>query len=388
MGELESNRPFDPEHVVVPQAAPGLRVARHRHEIEAAVARVVASGHFVLGGECEAFELAFAAHLGVPFVVGVNSGTDAISLALLTLGVAPGEEVIVPAMTAAATAVAVRRIGAVVRFVDVEPARRAIDPVALADAISPRTAAIIVVHLHGTPALLADIRRVAEAHGLAVVEDCAHAHGATIDGRPVGTLSDAAAFSFYPTKNIGALGDGGAVAVHQRDHAEAIRRLRDYGRDATGRCMSVGMNSRLDEIQAAVLRVLLPHLAADTSRRRTHARQYDEALAALAARGSLRLPQADPGAVYHQYAIEVADRDRVRAALLKRGIQTAIHYTPGLHRHPAFADAASAPCPVADRLADTLVSLPIQPELMEHQSLIIDSLRDVLAWAGDGTMQS
>lgn len=380
MSALGAKQPPRAEPPIVPQAAPGLRVARHREAIDAAIARAIASGQFILGAGGEAFEVEFARFLGAPFVIGVNSGTDALSLALLALGVEPGDEVILPALTAAGTAVAVRRIGAIARFVDVEPATRGIDPAAFASAISSRTAAVIVVHLHGTPALLPEILRIAAARGLAVVEDCAHAHGATIDGRIVGTLGDAAAFSFYPTKNLGALGDAGAVAVHTRDHAERIRRLRNYGQDDARICVYDGMNSRLDEIQAATLRVLLPHLAADNALRQTHARRYDEALAPLVALGRVNLPRPSPGAVYHQYAIEVVDRDRIRQALRTRGIATAIHYAPGLHRHPGLiGDAAPPNCTVTDRLADTLLSLPIQPELMENQSRIVAALIDALS---------
>lgn len=248
MPALDAKQPSSAEQAVVPQSAPGLRVARHREAIGAAIARVIASGRFVNGREGEAFEEEFARFLGASFVIGVNSGTDALSLALLSVGVDRGDEVIVPALTAAATGVAVHRIGAIARFVDIEPSTRGIDPAAFAGAISSRTAAVIVVHLHGTPALLPEIRRIASARGLAVIEDCAHAHGATIDGRMVGTLADAAAFSFYPTKNLGALGDAGAVVVGARDHADRVRRLRDYGMGNAGVVVEQGMNSRLDEI--------------------------------------------------------------------------------------------------------------------------------------------
>ena len=386
MAELNSRKRNSPHQSIIPQSAPGLRIARHRDEISAAIARVVASGRYVLGAECEAFEEEFARSLGAPFTIGVNSGTDALSLALLAVGVESGQEVIVPALTAAATAVAVRRIGAIVRFVDVEPGTRGISPAALAGAISSRTSAVIIVHLHGTPASLFEIHRIAAAHGLAVVEDCAHAHGATIDGRFVGTLSDAAAFSFYPTKNLGALGDGGAVVVHVRDQAERVRWLRNYGQNPDGICVLDGMNSRLDETQAAVLRVLLPHLPADNEQRRMHARCYDESFRPLVERGQIRLPQPDPGAVYHQYAIEVADRNRVRDALLTRGVETAIHYSPGLQWHLALnAATVQSDCPVTDRLAKTLLSLPIQPELMEHQSRIIEALYDS-TMSGEGRL--
>jgi len=362
----------------VPQAAPGLRIARHRDAINTAIDRVISSGRFILGAECEAFEEEFARFLGARFVIGVNSGTDAISLALQAVGIGAGQEVIVPAMTATGTAIAVHRIGAIAKFVDVEPATRGICPAELEAAISPRTAAVVVVHLHGTPARMAEMRRIATARRLALVEDCAQAHGATIDGRLVGTLSDAAAFSFYPTKNVGALGDGGAVVVHSEGHAERARRLRNYGHDGDGICVSAGMNSRLDEIQAAILRVLLPHLPADNALRRLYAQRYDAALKPLADRGLLKLPKSDSGAVYHQYAIEVPNRDAVRRTLLAHGVQTAIHYSRGLQRHPGFGGASVPHCPVTDRLADSLLSLPIQPELMEHQPRIISALNDAL----------
>ena len=371
---------FGPNRCFVPQAAPGLRVARHRDEIAAAIARVVAGGRYILGAECEAFEQEFARVLGAPFAIGVNSGTDALSLAMLTLGVAPGDEVIMPALTHAATAVAAQRIGATVRFVDVEPVTRGIDPAAVSAAISPRTAAVIVVHLHGAPARLMDIKRIAAARGLAVIEDCAQAHGATIGGRMVGALADAAAFSFYPTKNLGAIGDAGAVVVRRPEHAERARRLRHYGQDRTGVCTLAGMNSRLDEMQAAVLRVLLPHLAADNSTRRSFARRYDETLAPLVSRGRVTLPAADPGAVFHQYAIELDERDRVREALQAQGVGTAVHYAPGLHRHPVLlGDAPRPECPVTDRLAARLLSLPIQPELMTAQDRIVAALLDAVS---------
>lgn len=367
------------QYFVVPQAAPGLRIARHRDDINAAIARVVASGRYILGTECEAFEEEFARFLGSPFAIAVNSGTDALSLALLAIGVEPGDEVIVPALTAAGTAVAIKRIGAIPRFVDVEYATRGIDPSALAGAISSRTAAVIVVHLHGTPALLLEIQRIAAARGLSVIEDCAQAHGATIDNRKVGTFGDAAAFSFYPTKNLGALGDAGAVVVHAQDQADRIRSLRNYGQNNARVCVLDGMNSRLDEIQAAVLRVLLPHLATDNAQRQLYARRYDEALAPLVALGHIKLPTPYAGAVYHQYAIEVAERDRIQNALRARGIGTAVHYTPGLHRHPGLiGSSVPSDCPVTDRLADRLLSLPIQPELMENLSRIVAALTDLI----------
>ncbi len=350
-------------------------MARYHADIEAAIARVIASNRYILGNEVDAFEEEFARFLGVPRVIGVNSGTDALSIALIALGLGPGDEVIVPALTAIATAVAVQRIGAIVRIVDIEPITRGLDPEALAQAISPRTAAVIVVHLHGMPARIADISHIAAARGLSLVEDCAHAHGMMMDGGMAGSFGDAAAFSFYPTKNLGAIGDGGAVVVRAPDAAERARRARFHGQDRAGLCVQAGMNSRLDEIQAAVLRSLLPHLTADNASRREAAARYEAALMPLAAAGRLRLPQRAAGAVWHQYAVEITGRDRVRQAMRECGVETEIHYAPALHRHPALIGEGPLPaCPVAERLADTLLSLPIQPELMPQQPRIVAAL--------------
>ncbi|MES1155892.1 MAG: DegT/DnrJ/EryC1/StrS family aminotransferase [Pseudorhodoplanes sp.] len=371
----------------VPQADPGLKYRRLRPEIDRAVARVLASGTFILGPETEAFENEFASFLQIPHVIGVGSGTDAITLALHAVGVTAGDEVLVPAMTASATAMAVRRIGAVPRLVDVESDTRAIDPDLIERAAGPRTTAVVVVHLHGLPARMNEIISIARKRSLAVVEDCAHAHGAHLDGRKVGSFGDAAAFSFYPTKNLGCAGDGGAVATRSADIAARVRRSRQYGWDRNRVCMEDGFNSRLDEIQAAMLRVFLPHLNEDNAKRQMLARFYDAELAPLAKRHALKVQFHADGHVYHQYALEIEHRDRVRAALARRGIGTAIHYSPGLHRHPLFRDngggeSAERGFPVTDRLANSLLSLPIQPELEPHRFKVISGLSEVLA-SGD-----
>ena len=252
----------DSELPQIPQADPRRRFLARRQEIERAIARVLERGTFILGPEVAAFEAEFAALAGARHAIAVASGTDALRLALMALGIKPGDEVITVAMTFAATALAIEAVGAKPVFVDVDPATRCMDPAALAAAIGPATAAIIPVHLHGHPAPMPAIGAIAARHGLAVIEDCAQAHGATLDGRRVGTFGQAAAFSFYPTKNLGALGDAGAVVTDDPALAARLARLRHYGFDAHDRCIETGTNARLDELQAAILRVLLPDLEA------------------------------------------------------------------------------------------------------------------------------
>jgi len=335
------------------------------------VSGVLARGQLVLGREVEAFEESFAKFLGVDHCVGAASGTDALTLALNALGVGAGDEVVTVALTSAGTAAGIAATGARIRYVDVEPATRGMDPTALARAIGPRTAAIVPVHLHGTPCRMPEILAVAERHGLVVVEDCAQAHGASIDGKRVGSFGHAAAFSFYPTKNLGCLGDGGAVVTGSPEAAARARRARQYGWDDERISQHWGINSRLDEIQAAILNRLLPDLDAQNNRRRSCAAIYRDLLANLA----IGLPSDLDGSVYHQFAIELPDRDGVRGRLRSRGIGTSIHYPVGLHRQLQFAEQ-TARLPVTDHLADTLLSLPIQPEVVEGRvEQVVECLR-------------
>jgi dTDP-3-amino-3,4,6-trideoxy-alpha-D-glucose transaminase len=343
----------------IPSAAPALRLARFGAEIRAAVDRVLASGRLILGEEVESFERNLAAYLGLPHCVGVASGTDALALALRALGVGRGDEVISVAMTAPATAAAILSTGATLKFVDIDRRSRGMDPAALAGAITVRTAAIVPVHLHGSPAPMAEIMAIADRHALAVVEDCAQACGADIDGRKLGTFGQAAAISFYPTKNLGAMGDGGAVVTRDGVVAERIRRFRFYGMNAEAQAVTWGTNSRLDEIQAAVLSVLLPHLDAHNEERRQLARAYRAGLAALGP----ALPPDVPGSIYHHFAVAVPERDILAARLAAAGIGTGRHYSPGLHRQEAFAECA-ADLPQTDFLAARTLSLPIQPEVV------------------------
>ena len=343
---------------MIPQAAPGRRFDEHRAAIMRAIAAVFDRGIFLLGPETESFEAEFAAAAGLRHCVAVGSGTDALALALRAAGLRPGDEVITVSMTAVATAVAIEDAGGVPRFVDIEGSTRCMDPTALRTAIGARTAAIVPVHLHGFAAPMDEIMGIARQAGLLVVEDCAQAHGAAWRGRAVGTFGNAAAFSFYPTKNLGAAGDAGAVATNDAAIAARVRRLREYGWDDERNARGPGSNRRIDEIQAAILRVMLPLLPDHTAARRAVAAGYRAALAG----SELDLPPDDAGAVYHQFAPASDLRDVLREALDREGVRTAIHYPLGAHQQARFA--ANAPAlPVTERLARQLFSLPIQPEI-------------------------
>jgi len=345
---------------MLPQADPGRRFASHWSDILNAIQQVFARGSFILGEEVERFESEFADYLGVAHVVGVGSGTDALALALKALGIASGDEVITVSLTAPATAISIAEAGAVPVFVDVDRSTRCMDTDALLAAIGPRTAAIVPVHLHGFPAAMEEIMVIARRHGLYVVEDCAHAHGATIGRQRVGSFGHAAAFSHYPTKNLGAAGDAGTVATNDREIAAKIKRMRFYGFDSSQLCVGPGSNRRLDELQAAILRVLLPHLDRHNAERRLLAQAYRSHLTCR----NFGLPPEIDGAVYHQFAIEVEHRDQIRSLLAARGIGTGVHYPIGVHRHPRFTKTGVS-LPVTDELSRQLLSLPIQPEITE-----------------------
>jgi len=361
--------------MTLPQADPARRFARQSGEIMAAIAEVFARGLFVLGPAVARFEQDFADYLGVPHCVGVNSGTDALTLALRAGGIGAGDEVIVPSLTAAGTAAAVVQAGAVPVLVDVDATTRHLDPALAYAAISPATAGVVVVHLHGIPADMDLWSAFAAKHGLFLLEDCAQAHGAEWQGRKVGSFGDAAAFSFYPTKNLGAPGDGGAVVTRNAALAARLRALRNHGwRDSARISETPGGNSRLDEIQAAVLSVLLPHLDADNAARRVLACAYRLALADL----TCSLPPEQPGGVYHQFAITLKARDRAQEWLRERaGVGTAIHYATPLHLQPAFADCGRGPLAVSEALGQSLLSLPIQPELASFD--IVRKVAETLA---------
>jgi dTDP-4-amino-4,6-dideoxygalactose transaminase len=347
---------------MIPQAAPGRRLDEFRAAIMHAITGVFDRGVFLLGPETEAFEAAFAASAGTRHCVAVGSGTDALALALRAAGLRAGDEAVTVSLTAVATAVAIEDAGGVPRFVDVDPRTRCMDPAALTAAIGPRTVAIVPVHLHGFAAPMEEIMTIARRDNLLVIEDCAQAHGATYRGRQIGTFGHAAAFSFYPTKNLGAAGDAGAVATNDEEIAARVRSMRVYGWDEERNSTGPGSNRRIDEIQAAILRVLLPQLGAQNAERRLLAAAYRAKLAGCA----LDLPPDDPGAVYHQFAPAVDGRDALRDALRRAGIDTGIHYPLGAHQQSRFASGAHS-LPVTERLARRLFSLPIQPEVARGQ---------------------
>ena len=337
---------------------------RLQPEIDAALGRVAAGGRYILGDEVAAFEGEFAAYLGRDHAVGVASGTDAVMLALRACGVGPEDEVITVSHTAVATVAAIELSGATPRLVDIDPATFTMDPAALAAAITPRTKAVVVVHLYGRPADMDAILPIARAHGLAVIEDCAQAHGARYRGRMVGTLGDAAAFSFYPTKNLAALGDGGAVVTDRPEVAERLRQLRQYGWRERYISETAGTNSRLDELQAAVLRVRLRHLDEENDARRRLAAAYDQALAGL----PVTTPSARAGDhhVYHLYVIRSERRDALQAYLGRRGIGTAVHYPVPVHLQPAYTRLGYGPgsLPATEAAAHEILSLPLYPDLL------------------------
>ncbi|HSL23021.1 MAG TPA: DegT/DnrJ/EryC1/StrS family aminotransferase [Vicinamibacterales bacterium] len=340
-----------------------LRPAEDAAAVQAAIARVIERGWFVLGPELEAFETEFAGACGLPLAVGVGTGTDAIALALRALGIGPGDEVITTPLSAAYSALAIMMAGARPVFADIDPDRLTLDPDAAAAAVTPRTAALLPVHLYGQAADMEAIAAVAGRHNLAVVEDCCQAHLATCAGRPVGAFGAAAAFSFYPTKNLGALGDGGGVTTADAQLAERVRRLRNGGQTDRYHHAEPGVNSRLDEIQAAVLRARLPFLPGWTRVRRTLAAAYREALRDAR---SVRVPaQRDAGHVYHLFVVRAGQRQRLQGHLIERGIETLVHYPVPIPRQPAMAGVDPDPCPRADRVCDEILSLPLHPGLTE-----------------------
>lgn len=344
-----------------------------RAAIDAAIARVIDSGWFVLGPEVAAFEREFATAAGAAEAAGVNTGTDALALALMALGIGRGDEVITSPLSAAYTALAIDMAGARPVFADLDPDRLTLDPSAVAAAVTRRTRAIIPVHLYGQPADMPAIHAVAARHGLAVVEDACQAHLATCGGVPVGRGSTAAAYSFYPTKNLGALGDGGAVTTDDPALAARIRRLRNGGQSTRYRHDERGVNSRLDELQAAVLRVRLGRLAATTAQRRRIAGAYRAGLAGAAVHVP---PERDPGHVYHLFPVLTPERDRFQAHLRAAGIETLIHYPCPIPRQPAAAVWEPAACPVADRVAAEVLSLPLYPSLSDAaQAEVLSAVR-------------
>jgi dTDP-4-amino-4,6-dideoxygalactose transaminase len=342
--------------------ATGLQLGEAEH---AAVARVLASGMLAQGPEVAAFESEFSAHVGGRPCVAVNSGTSALLLALLALGVGPGDEVVVPSFSFAATANAVALTGARPVFADIEPDHFCLDPSAVEAAITPRTTAVMPVHLYGHPAAMGRIADIAARHGLAVVEDAAQAHLAAFDGRPVGTLGAAAAFSFYPTKNMTA-GEGGLVVCADEAVARTVRLLRNQGMERRYANEVVGYNMRMTDLHAAIGRAQLDRLPERTAQRRRNAASLDRGLAGAASYGLVTPPVA-PGAepVWHQYTVRAPDRDRLVAALADRGVGSGVYYPTPIHRLPAYD--LHLDLPVTERAAAEVLSLPVHPALSDEQ---------------------
>jgi dTDP-3-amino-3,4,6-trideoxy-alpha-D-glucose transaminase len=337
-------------------------------EIDEAVGRVLRRGWFILGQEGQSFEADWAAYCQVSHAVGVGNGTDALELALRATGIGPGDEVIVPALTAAFSAMAVSRAGATPIFVDVDAERYTLDPAAFDMAITSRTAAVIPVHLYGCPADMEAIVPIARQHNLLVLEDAAQAHGARHRGRRAGGLGDVAAFSFYPSKNLGAYGDAGAIVTDDDGLAEKVRMLRHGGQRRTYEHEVVGTNSRLDEVQAAILRAKLRHLDGWNERRRALAARYR---AGLEDCEGLALPfiPGDVEHVFHQFVVRTKERDRLQRYLAERGASTGIHYPEGVHLQPAYAGLGYKPgaCPHTEAASSEILSLPIFPQLTDQE---------------------
>lgn len=348
-------------------------------ELDRAVRPVLASGRFILGEETEAFEREFAAYCEVDHCVGVGSGLDALHLLLRGHDIGPGCEVLVPAHTFIATWFAVTHAGATPVAVDVKPDTANIDPGLLADAVTPRTRAVMPVHLYGRPAAMDEITRFAAEHDLLVLEDAAQAHGARAEGRRAGSFGDAAGFSFYPGKNLGATGDGGAIVTDDAELADRLRVLRNYGSPEKYRHDVAGFNSRLDSLHAAMLRVRLRHLDAWNARRASVAARYREGLSGLADL-TLPCPDGDTEPVWHLFVVRHPRRDSLQRALADRGVATLIHYPVPPHRTGAYASGAWPSLPVADTLAAEVLSLPMGPHLSDDQvAEVITAVREAVA---------
>jgi dTDP-4-amino-4,6-dideoxygalactose transaminase len=361
---LDLNRQNDPLH----------------NELMAACERVLRSGHFIQGPEVEAFERECSGALGVPHAIAVSSGTDALLVALMALGIGPGDEVIVPSFTFFATAGSVARLGATPVFADVRADDFNLDPADIARHITPRTKALIPVHLFGQPADMDALLALARAHRLAVIEDAAQSFGARHGTRCAGTLGEFGTFSFFPSKNLGGFGDGGLVTTSRNDLAERVRLLRTHGAKPKYYHAEIGGNFRLDALQAALLRVKLPHRHAYAAARRANAVAYAADLAPLAAAGRLALP-VDLGRgehIWNQYTLRVPGpgrRDALRAALASAGVGHEIYYPLPLHKQKCFAHLPPVSLPASERLADEVLSIPVFPELSDNErSAVVDTI--------------
>lgn len=358
-------------------------LATMRDEIDRAVRRVLDSGQLILGDEVRAFEQEFAGFVGAAHAVGVASGTDAIVLSLRALGVGPGDEVVTVANAGVPPIAAIRAVGALPCFAEIDDETMLIDPSRIEDAITPRTRALLPVHLYGQPADVAAIRSVADAHGLGWIEDCAQAHGATRGGVSVGSVAPLASFSFYPTKNLGAFGDGGMILTGSAEHAERLRELRNYGFRAGLVSYREGMNSRLDELQAALLRVRLVHLPAANRRRVEIAKRYQAGLAGSRMRLPAIVTNTEP--VFHLFVVRVSDRPAVIERLRKERVGYGVHYPEAVHLMEGYRTLGGVPgqLPITEQACREVVSLPLYPGLEDADvDRVIDVIRSVVGDEG------
>ncbi len=349
----------------------------HKADITAAISDVLERGRYILGTEVAEFEQEFSAYIGVAYGIGVGSGTEALHIALRACGVERGDEVVTVAHTAVATVAAIELAGAIPVLVDIDPDFYTIDPSQVEQAITPRTKAIVPVHVYGQAADLAPILQIARTHGLRVIEDCAQAHGASYRRTHVGAWGDIACFSFYPTKNLGAIGDAGMVVTGDATLAERARLLREYGWTERYVSTVAGWNSRLDEIQAAILRVKLRYLDQDNLARRRLAGMYD----AMLGEAGLVVPRQRPDAqhVYHLYVVRSSRRDELQAHLRSEGVLALVHYPVPIHLQPAYAGRlrGSGALPVTECVSREVLSLPMYPELTdEHIQQVADGIRE------------
>ncbi len=349
----------------IPFANPKAQSEILKNEILDAVTRVIDSGWYILGSEVDSLEKEFAGFIGAGNCIGVASGTDALMLALKAAGLKPGDEVITVSHSAVATVAAIEQAGLVPVFADIDSVSRCIDPDMIETLISASTMAIVPVHIYGQPCNMAAIMEVADRHGLKVVEDCAQAHGAMIGEKKAGTFGHAAAFSFYPTKNLGALGDGGAVVSNDDGIAANVRWLREYGWKERYISSLSGVNSRLDEMQAAILRVKLRHLESNNERRRQIASEYHDAISESGIKAPVDIP--DTTHAMHLYVVECEEREKLREYLNEMGIGTAVHYPLAIHQQPAYQARIRGCTSLAntERLYKRILSLPMYPELTD-----------------------
>jgi dTDP-4-amino-4,6-dideoxygalactose transaminase len=354
-------------HDYIPVANPGAQVRMLAQPIRDAIERVLSSGQYILGEEVRAFEQEFANFLGIGFCIGVANGTEAIAIGLKAVGVSGGDEVITVSHSAVATAAAIEQIGAVPVFADIDAASRCLAPEAVPPLVSSRTKAIVPVHIYGQPARMEEILALARHYNLRVVEDCAQAHGAEVCGKKVGTFGEAAAFSFYPTKNLGAVGDGGAVVTNSPEIAEQVRSFREYGWKHRRISLTPGVNSRLDELQAAILRVKLPHLLAQNARRREIAEHYRASIDG----DKIVSPAKVDGTLHamHLFVVECDQRESLQSFLHGEKIATARHYPMAIHQQPAYLGRVRGDDALlcTEALYRRILSLPMSAELSAEQ---------------------